>query len=289
MTAGINYTVTSNIGACASSSSVSFSVNAQLITPPVPTILNAPATCSSVGTAVISNYVSGQTYVFTPIGPTVGAGGGISGMTAGTSYTLTSSNGLCTSLNSSQFTIDFQLITPPAPIIATTAATCFSNGTATISNYVVGQMYDFNPIGPTVGTLGEINGLAVGTIYTVTSSNGFCISAGTSFIISAQLITPAVPIIVTSPASCSSVGTATISNYVFGQTYVFSPSGPSVNSSGVISNMISVTQYTVTSFNGSCTSLNSAIFSIDFQLITPPAPTIIIVAPTCLANGTATI
>jgi gliding motility-associated-like protein len=289
MTAGISYTVTSNIGACASSSSIAFIVDPQLITPPDPTISTAAATCSSVGTAVISNYVSGQTYVFTPIGPTVGAGGGISGMTAGTSYTVTSSNGFCTSLNSLAFSIEFQLITPPAPIIATTAATCFSNGTATISNYVVGQIYDFTPIGPTVGTLGEINSLAVGTIYTVTSSNGFCISAGTSFIISAQLITPEVPVIITEAATCLSVGLATISNYVVGQTYVFSPSGPSVNSSGLISNMIAGISYTVTSNNGSCTSLNSAAFSIDFQLITPPAPTIIIVAPTCLANGTATI
>ncbi|MEN9913648.1 MAG: putative adhesin, partial [Bacteroidota bacterium] len=289
MTAGINYTVTSNIGACASSSSVPFIVDPQLITPPDPTILNAPATCSSVGTATISNYVSGQTYVFSPIGPTVGAGGGISGLTTGTSYTLTSSNGFCTSLNSLAFSIDFQLITPPAPIIATTAATCFSNGTATISNYVVGQIYDFMPIGPTVGTLGEINGLAVGTIYTVTSSNGFCISAGTSFIISAQLITPEVPLIITEPATCLSVGLATISNYVAGQTYVFLPIGPSVNSTGLISNMIAGISYGVTSNNGSCTSLNSAAFSIDFQLVTPPAPIIIIVAPTCLANGTATI
>jgi gliding motility-associated-like protein len=289
MTAGINYTVTSNIGACASSSSLAFIVDPQLITPPDPTISTAAATCSSVGTATISNYVSGQTYDFTPIGPTVGAGGGISGMTAGTSYTVTSSNGFCTSLNSLAFSIEFQLITPPAPIIATTAATCFSNGTATISNYVVGQMYDFNPIGPTVGTLGEINGLAVGTIYTVTSSNGFCISAGTSFIISAQLITPEVPLIITEPATCLSVGLATISNYVSGQTYVFSPSGPSVNSSGLISNMIAGISYGVTSNNGSCTSLDSAPFTIDFQLITPTSPLVDTTAATCLSDGTATI
>ncbi|NDC93617.1 MAG: hypothetical protein EB087_07915, partial [Flavobacteriales bacterium] len=142
MVAGTPYTVTSNIGACASSNSASFSINAQLITPAVPIIVTSAATCSSVGTAVISNYVAGQTYVFSPISPspTVGSGGGISGLVAGTSYTVTSSNVSCTSLNSSQFTIDFQLITPPAPTIIIVAPTCLANGTATISNYVSGSL-----------------------------------------------------------------------------------------------------------------------------------------------------
>jgi gliding motility-associated-like protein len=291
MTAGTSYTVTSNIGACASSSSLAFIVDPQLITPPDPTISIAPATCSSVGTATISNYVSGQTYDFTPIGPTVGAGGGISGMTTGTSYTVTSSNGFCTSLNSLAFSIDFQLITPPAPTIIIVAPTCLANGTATISNFVAGSTYNFTPNGPTVDiTTGVISNMATGTPYTVTSYNGFCTSLDSApFSIDFQLITPSTPLIDTTAATCLSDGIATVSNYDNTLNYTFTPSGPTVDASGAISNITAGIAYTVTSFNGSCTSLDSAPFTIDFQLITPTSPFVDTTAATCLLEGTATI
>ncbi len=291
MTAGTSYTVTSNIGACASSSSLAFIVDPQLITPLDPTISIAPATCSSVGTATISNYVSGQTYDFTPIGPTVGVGGGIIGMTAGTSYTVTSSNGFCTSLNSLAFSIDFQLITPPAPTIIIVAPTCLANGTATISNFVAGSTYNFTPNGPTVDiTTGVISNMTTGTPYTVTSYNGFCTSLDSApFTIDFQLITPATPLIDTTAATCLSDGTATVSNYDNTLNYTFTPSGPTVDASGAISNITAGIAYTVTSFNGSCTSLDSAPFTIDFQLITPATPLVDTTAATCLSEGTATI
>jgi gliding motility-associated-like protein len=291
MTAGTSYTVTSNIGACASSSSLAFIVDPQLITPLDPTISIAPATCSSVGTATISNYVSGQTYDFTPIGPTVGVGGGIIGMTAGTSYTVTSSNGFCTSLNSLAFSIDFQLITPPAPTIIIVAPTCLANGIATIGNFVAGSTYNFTPNGPTVDiTTGVISNMTTGTPYTVTSYNGFCTSLDSApFTIDFQLITPATPLIDTTAATCLSDGTATVSNYDNTLNYTFTPSGPTVDASGAISNITAGIAYTVTSFNGSCTSLDSAPFTIDFQLITPATPLVDTTAATCLSEGTATI
>ena len=291
MTAGTSYTVTSNIGACASSSSLAFIVDPQLITPPDPTISIAPATCSSVGTATISNYVSGQTYDFTPIGPTVGVGGGIIGMTAGTSYTVTSSNGFCTSLNSLAFSIDFQLITPPAPTIIIVAPTCLASGIATISNFVAGSTYNFTPNGPTVDiTTGVISNMTTGTPYTVTSYNGFCTSLDSApFSIDFQLITPATPLIDTTAATCLSDGIATVSNYDNTLNYTFTPSGPTVDASGAISNITAGIAYTVTSFNGSCTSLDSAPFTIDFQLITPATPLVDTTAATCLVDGTATL
>jgi membrane associated rhomboid family serine protease len=48
-----------------------------------------PVVSVIAGTATISNYNSAYTYVFSPAGPSVGAGGLISGMIAGTSYTVT--------------------------------------------------------------------------------------------------------------------------------------------------------------------------------------------------------
>ncbi|NBP74831.1 MAG: hypothetical protein EBU61_02200, partial [Crocinitomicaceae bacterium] len=91
----------------------------------------------SDGTATISNFVAGNTYNFTPSGPALDITTGvISNMTTGIPYTVTSNNGFCTSLDSAPFTIDIQLSTPVAPLVYTTAATCLSDGTATISNFV---------------------------------------------------------------------------------------------------------------------------------------------------------
>jgi hypothetical protein len=290
MTPGASYTVTTSNASCTSVASSSFSIAAQLVTPTTPTISTTAATCSAPETATITNYVSTQTYAFTPSGPSVGVGGVISGMTPGTSYTVTASNGSCSSAASTSFSITAQLVTPAVPTVSTAAATCSSVGTATIPNYMSSQTYTFSPTGPSVGAGGVISGMTPGTSYTVTTSNGSCTSAASaSFSIAAQLVTPAVPTINSTAASCSSAGTATITNYVSTQSYTFSPSGPSVGAAGVISGMTPGTSYTVTTSIGSCTSAASLSFSSAAQLVTPSVPTITSAAATCSSAGTATI
>ncbi|CCG53125.1 Protein of unknown function precursor; putative adhesin [Flavobacterium indicum GPTSA100-9 = DSM 17447] len=290
MIAGTSYTVTASNGSCTSTSSVPFSNAAQLATPAVPTINTVAATCSAAGSSSIANYVVGQTYVFTPVGPTVGAGGAISGMITGTSYTVTASNGSCTSTSSVPFSNAAQLATPAVPTINTVAATCSAAGSSSIANYVVGQTYVFTPVGPTVGAGGAISGMITGTSYTVTASNGSCTSTSSvPFSNAAQLATPAVPTINTVAATCSSAGSSSIANYVVGQTYVFTPVGPTVGAGGAISGMITGTSYTVTASNGSCTSASSASFSNAAQLATPAVPTINTVAATCSAAGSSSI
>uniref|UniRef100_UPI00259875FC proprotein convertase P-domain-containing protein n=1 Tax=uncultured Flavobacterium sp. TaxID=165435 RepID=UPI00259875FC len=97
--------------------------------PSVPTIASVAPTCSSDGTSSISNYSATNTYTFTPTGPTVGASGVITGMVLGTSYTVTSGNGICTSASSVGFSNAAQLLTPSVPTIASVAPTCSSDGT----------------------------------------------------------------------------------------------------------------------------------------------------------------
>ncbi|MCF8409393.1 MAG: tandem-95 repeat protein, partial [Crocinitomicaceae bacterium] len=290
MTAGTSYTVTAGNGSCASAASSSFSVAAQLTTPTLPTVTTTAATCSVAGTATISNYNAGQTYTFTPAGPTAGALGAITGMTSGTSYTVTAGNGSCTSAASSSFSIAAQLTTPSVPTVTTAAATCSAAGTATITNYDGGLTYAFSPSGPTAGALGAIIGMTAVTSYTVIAGNGSCTStASSSFSIAAQLTTPTIPTVTTAVATCSAVGTATISNYNVGQTYTFTPSGPTAGALGAITGMTAGTSYTVTAGNGSCTSTASSAFSIAAQLTTPTIPTVTTAVATCSAAGTATI
>jgi len=290
MTPGTNYTLIAGNGTCNSTASAQFNIAAQLTTPATPTIVVVTPTCAAAGSASISNYSGSLTYTFTPAGPVAGAAGAISGMTAGTNYTVTSGNGSCTSAPSLSFSIAAQLTTPAVPTITVVPPTCSSNGTATITNYNASLTYTFNPTGPTAGASGTITGMTIGTNYTLTAGNGSCTSApSSSFSIAAQLTTPAIPTITIVPPTCIAGGSASISNYDGTLTYISSPSGLTIGAGGAISGMTTGTNYTVTAGNGSCTSAPSLSFSIAAQLTIPAVPTITTNPPTCTGNGTATI
>ena len=231
-----------------------------------------PPTCLANGFSTISNYNAALTYTFTPAGPTVGAGGLISGMAFATSYEVLASNGSCSSSNSTPFTIQDILVTPAVPTITVTPPTCLANGFSTISNYNGSLTYTFNPAGPTVGAGGVISGMTLNTLYEVTASNATCTSvASAQFSNLPMLVTPVVPTVSVTAPTCVANGFATITNYNATMTYVFTPAGPTVGAGGVILGMAFTTNYQVSSSNGSCTSANSVMFSINVML---PQPTI---------------
>src|SRR5690606_21986859 len=170
-----------------------------------PTINTTAPTCSSNGSSTITNYDGTLTYTFTPTGPSVGAGGVISGMTTGTNYTVVADNGSCTSTASASFSNAAMLCSVVVPTINTTAPTCSSNGSSTITNYDGTLTYTFTPTGPSVGTGGTISGMTTGTNYTVIADNGSCSSVSSaSFSNAAMLVTPTVPTITTAGTTCSS-------------------------------------------------------------------------------------
>lgn len=290
MIPGTSYTVLATNGTCSSTASASFVNNVMLVTPNVPTISITPETCSSASVATITNYDATLSYVFTPTGPTVGTGGVISGMTVGTSYTVVASNGVCSSTASTSFSINAMLAIPATPTINMVAPTCVVDGSSSISNYNAGLVYTFTPAGPSVGAGGAITGMITGTSYTVVSNNGTCSSlSSASFVNAAQLSIPVIPTISIAAPTCSSNGVATITNYVAGLTYVFTPAGPTVNAAGVISGMTVGTNYVVAASNGSCASADSSSFTINAMLAVPATPTISSVAPTCFVVGSSSI
>lgn len=290
MITGTSYTVLASNGTCSSTASASFVNNLMLVTPNVPTISITPETCSSASVATITNYDATLTYVFTPTGPTVGTGGVISGMTVGTSYTVVTSNGACSSAASTPFSINAMLAIPATPTINMVPPTCVVDGSSSISNYNAGLVYTFTPAGPSVGAGGAITGMITGTSYTVVSNNGTCSSlSSASFVNAAQLSIPVIPTISIAAPTCSSNGVATITNYVAGLTYVFTPAGPTVNAAGVISGMTVGTNYVVAASNGSCASADSSSFTINAMLAVPATPTISSVAPTCFLVGSSSI
>jgi hypothetical protein len=142
-----------------------------LVTPTVPVVSITAPTCLANGFATITNYVSGQIYTFNPAGPSVDATGLISGMTFGTSYVVSAGNGSCSSADTALFSVNSILPTPVAPVVSETAPTCLADGFSTITNYDTTLNYVFNPAGPTINASGLIQGMVLGTSYSVTSTN----------------------------------------------------------------------------------------------------------------------
>jgi gliding motility-associated-like protein len=89
-----------------------------LASPATPTLSSVAPTCTADGSSSISNYNATLTYTFTPSGPTVDSTGAITGMTTGTSYTVVSNDGTCSSATSASFVNAAQLSTPLAPTLS---------------------------------------------------------------------------------------------------------------------------------------------------------------------------
>jgi len=265
--------------------------NTPIVLPTTPTTSSTPATCSAAGSTTISNYDPTMTYVFTPAGPTAGAGGAITGMTFGTSYTVIASQGSCNSAPSAAFSNSAQTAPPATPTVTTAPPTCSAAGSATITNYNAAYTYTFAPAGPTAGAGGVISNMTVGTSYTVDASDGSCNAPApsTAFSIAAQLPAVATPTVASTPPTCTAGGSSTISNYNAALGYTFNPAGPSVGAGGAINGMNIGTSYIVLANDGTCTSSASASFSNAPQTSAPAVPTVTTTPPSCSAAGSATI
>ena len=118
-TCGTPYTITATNASTCFVTSASFTVQCQLLTPAVPTVATAVATCAANGTATVSNYSAVLTYTSTPAGLSVGAGGVVTGFTCGTPYTITATNASTCFATSASFTVQCLLLTPAVPTVAT--------------------------------------------------------------------------------------------------------------------------------------------------------------------------
>ena len=199
------YKVKAEKDGCTSDISDSFEIKAQKAAPAQPTVTLTAESCAAPTKAVISNYVSGQTYWNGATQLTVdNTSHEITGLAVGT-YTITAKNNdNCESIASDSFEIKAQKAVPVQPTVTLTAESCATPTKVVISNYVPGQTYWNGATQLTVNnTSHEITGLAVGN-YTITAKNNDnCESvASDSFVIKAQ---KAATIIGTNPQSATYV------------------------------------------------------------------------------------
>ncbi len=280
--AGVHTLTAQNAADCISSVT-NITVDAQPATPAQPTTgtVTQPTCSVATGSFTITNYIASYTYTFSPTGPTVD-GSGVVTAAAGT-YTITATLGACSSIASSSVTVNAQPATPAQPTTGTvTQPTCLvATGSFTITNYIASYTYTFSPSGPTVDGSGLVTA-AVGT-YTITATLGACSSiASTSVTVNAQPATPAQPTTgtITQPTCSVATGSFTITNYNAAYTYTFSPVGPTVDGSGVVT--AAAGTYTITATLGACSSIASASVVINTQ------PTTVVITVTLTGGGTVT-
>lgn len=143
---------------------------------PTPTVSVTPPTCTASGGAKISNYSASNTYSFTPTGPTVGAGGTINGLVAGTAYSVISTSGTCSSTASTSFTVQPQFVTT---ITTTPIDMCVGGADQTLSATPTGGTWTSSD--QTIGTVsgaGVVKAIGAGTV-TITYTANTCVSSKT--------------------------------------------------------------------------------------------------------------
>ena len=107
--------------------------------PNAPTITTTAASCSSAGTATVTNYDASSTYTFSPAGPSVGAGGVISGLTPATTYTVTATNSnTCLSPSSASFSVAAQLPSNTTSSVSSSPTVCSNNALTNITHSTTG-------------------------------------------------------------------------------------------------------------------------------------------------------
>lgn len=121
--------------------------------------------------------------------------------------------------------------------------------------------------------------------YTVTATNANFCTGTTSISINVNNY-PATPIISTTFPTCSASGTATVTNYQPSYNYLFSPSGPLIGASGIVSGLQPQTNYSVSAINQTnCQSFNSVNFSIEPHLYVPDIPIVDTLTSSCITSG----
>jgi gliding motility-associated-like protein len=241
------------------------------ITTTVITIKGANGTCTAQATATLTigsgitiavnspTICSGQTATLTASGATTysWSSGSTSGTitinpTTTTIYTITGSSGICLGATTATVTVK------PIPIIAFVSPTICSCSQPTLNLSGVTSVTVFPvPLSIIGGTTIVCGSICSNTNYTVTGSNGSCLT--TSII--PVIVTPTPTLTVNSPTIClGQTATLTVSG---ASTYLWSNGATTSN---INLTPLTNTNYTVTGINGICSS--TAISSVSVNTVT---------------------
>jgi gliding motility-associated-like protein len=285
-----SFTVTNDEG-CTSLPTADVTINVQPQTPSTPTITatNQTSCASAVGSVNFSGLPAGDWLITESLNNTTLIGNTATAsfinLEAGTySFTVTNDDG-CTSLPTSDVTINVQPQTPSTPTITATNQTSCASAVGSVNfsglpagDWLLTESLNNTTLTGNTTTASFIN-LGAGTYsFTVTNDDG-CTSLPTANVtINVQPQTPATPTIdATNQTTCASaVGSVDFSNLPAGDWLITE----SFNNTTLAGNTATASfinlaagtySFTVTNDDG-CTSLPTASVIINVQPQTPPAP-----------------
>jgi gliding motility-associated-like protein len=260
------YTINGTTGLCNGTQTATVTVSSA----PSVSVTNATICAGSSVTLTASG---ATTYTWLP------SGSGTSIVVTPTStaiYTVTGSNGSCTSLPQTS-TVTVNSI-PVVTLTPSTATIC--SGQTTTLTASGAASYIWLPAGS--GTSSAVTPTST-TIYTVTGSNGSCVSSPKNSTVTVNSI-PIVTLTPSSPTICS--GQTTTLTAGGAASYTWLPTGSGTSSALTPT---STTIYTVTGSTGSCVSLPQTstvtVNSIPVVTLTPSSPTICAGQTTTLTAG----
>jgi gliding motility-associated-like protein len=277
-----NYSVTNSTG-CVSAFTADIVIAAQPLTPTIPVISVTQPTCA-IGTGSISVTVQNGSDMYSfDNGGSFQTSNIKSGLTAGTYKVIIKSIGGCNS-GATSATINALPDTPSTPIVGTiTQPTCsLATGSVVLSGLPSGN-WTINPGNITGSTSSTtISGLTADTYnYSVTNSTG-CVSAFTAdIVISAQPLTPTVPILsVTQPTCAVGTGSITVTTQFPTDSFSFD-NGVTYQTSNIKSGLIPGSYNVIIKSIGGCSSVATST-TINALPDTPSTPIVgTITQPTC--------
>ncbi|MEL1244741.1 T9SS type B sorting domain-containing protein [Flavobacterium sp. DGU11] len=268
------HNITAQLAGCTSPATAQ-TIDAQPVTPAVPTLTVTQPTCTVPGSITVDTPI-GIDYSYSIDGGPYQAGTLFNPVAPGP-HNITAKLGNCISAQA-PVTIDPVPGAPAAPTLTAVQPDC---ATAT------GSITVTNPVGPDYSY--SIDGLAYqsGTTFspvspgphTITVKLNDCISAPASQTINIQPATPATPTLSAVQPDCTTAtGSITITN-PGGTGYTYSIDGLAPQS-GTTFTLVASGPHTITAQANGCTSPPASI-TIDAQPATPAAPALTAVQPTC--------
>ena len=204
-------------------------------------------------------------------------------------YNITIKNSVCSAAVITD-TIKPQPVTPATPVITVTQPSCSSpEGAFVITVTDTTFKYSINN-GKTYNTFTKFAPLPQGTYLVTAESTGGCVSAKDTVVIGPSVSVPTEPNVTVTQTSCSNpTGTITINTTPADTGLTYSINGSSYQSGTIFKDLAAGT-YPVTAKNGSgCPSPADTVI-IDSGKVTPSAPTLSLIQPTCtVATGTITV
>lgn len=217
-----------NSNNCFSAATI-FTINAQPLTPPAPTMgsVTQPNCSISTGTIILNNLPVG-TWLLQP-GSIVGntSTTTINNLGAGSyNFTVTNASG-CTSLQSATVVINAVVGAPAAPAIIINQPTCtVATGGIVITSSTTGLTFSLDGGVYAAYPTNGYTGLTTGSHSLIAQNISGCLSPFTNINIDTQPTAPAAPTIAIVQPSCStSTGTVIVASSTSGQTFNFNNSG----------------------------------------------------------------